>query len=589
MENEIEITKPSKIKKNLKKPIIKLILAILIIVIIFSVIKNLQKNNEEENTDDNNVKQVQIMTIGENNEDNVIETVGTVKAKTKIDITALTSGIVKNLFFEIGDYVDQNKIIANLYDKATLTNLINARTDYLNRQNSLNATERINDELINQAELAVKSAEEAIGAAEIGLKTAKDNLENSKSLKDKNIIDTKNNAVISFGGYLNTINSTLDQVNYIIKAEGNAQLAGIENTLGINSPGSVTNATNDYFIVKNDFDSLSLMNVDNDNIRDAMSEIVLVLNQTKNLVDDTIIVLENTQESDSISESTITTQKNNFYSLRTTVVSAQSSAVGSLQALDNLSLTYNQEITALENAVRAAENQLVSSQTNYNNALISLGNVLNSKDQNIISAQSALDNAQGQYNLAGTQAADLNVKAPISGQITKKYIELGTEVNPGQKIAELSQTDLLIIEVDLAVDDIKEIRVGEEVNINDELRGAINQIYPTADAVSKKVKVEVLFDNSEEKLIAESFVDVSISLNNRGSDTVFVPLKSVNITPTERFVFVAENGQAKKVPVEIGEIEGDKIEIITGINNGDKLITEGSKNLEEGSDINIAE
>jgi len=589
MENEIEITKQDKIKKILKKPIIKIVLVILVLVVIFSIIKVISKNDNKNTEIGQEAKQVEVITIGENNgEKNTIETVGIVKAKTKIDVTALTSGIVKNIFFKVGDFVEANKTIVNLYDKSTLTNLINTRTDFLNRQNSLNTTEKINNELINQAELSVQSAEELINAAEISLQTTKDTLENAKAIQNKSTEDNKSNAIISYGSYLNTINSVLDQVNYIIKAEGNIQLSGISTTLGIKNIESLKKADDDYFILKDKYELLETKNLSEEKIASDMSRMIEGLRLSQILVDDLINVLENTTSNDNFLDTALTTQRDKFFALKNTVIGVMATAKSTLQGLENSSLTYSQEITALENAVRTAENQLVSARTNYNNAIISFNNTINSKDQNLISAQTALDNANGQYNLAGAQAADLNVKSPISGHVTKKYIELGTEVNPGQKIAEVSQTDLLTIEVDLNIEDIKGIKTGEEVNINSELKGTINQIYPTADQTSKKVKVEILFDNAENQLIAESFVDVLIPIEgSEYSNKIFVPIKAVNFSPSENYVYIARDGEAKKVTVETNLTVGDKIEITSGLSNGDNLIIDGGKNLEEGNKIEI--
>jgi len=589
MENKTDVPKKDKIKTIFKKPIFKIVSAIIILMLIFAIIKKI--NNDSSNNPENapSVKQVQVMTIGEDNgENNSIETVGIVKAKTKIDVTALTSGIVKNINFKVGDLVKSNQNIVILYDKSTLTNLINTRTDYLNRQNSLNTTEKINDELVNQAELSVQSAEESVEAAKIALQSAKDNLENAKAIQDKSIEDNKSDAVISYQSYLNTINSVLDQVNYIIKAEGNIQLSGISATLGVKNISSLKKADDDYFILKDKYDLLKNKSLTEEKIASDMSEMVEELSMAQILVDDVINVLENTLPNDNFPNTALTTQRDKFFTLKNTVVGVATAARNTLQGLENSSLTYSQEITALENAVRASENQLVSARTNYNNAIISFNNTLNSKDQNLISAQTALDNAKGQYNLAGAQAADLNVKSPINGHITKKYIELGTEVNPGQKIAEISQTNLLTIEVDLNIEDIKGIKAGEEVNINDGLKGTINQIYPTADQTSKKVKVEILFDNAENKLIAESFVDVIIPVeSSEFSNKIFVPIKAVNFSPTENYVYVVKDGEAKKVTIETNLTVGDKIEITSGLSNGDNLIIDGGKNLEEGSKVEI--
>ena len=130
--------------------------------------------------------------------------------------------------------------------------------------------------------------------------------------------------------------------------------------------------------------------------------------------------------------------------------------------------------------------------------------------------------------------------------------------------------------------------------INDNLGGVIGHIDPAADPMTKKVKVEIAFDNKDKELIPETFVDITIYTteeNNANSvfsaDSFLVPLKAVTITQTEKYVFLAKEGKAIKTTVEIGQTEGNKVEITAGLNNGDELIIEGNRNLEGDEGIEI--
>ena len=127
--------------------------------------------------------------------------------------------------------------------------------------------------------------------------------------------------------------------------------------------------------------------------------------------------------------------------------------------------------------------------------------------------KTGLDNARSQLSLAQTQAGDLNVKAPIEGKITAKYVEIGTEVQPGQRIAELSQLDMVVIEIEITAEDAMKIQNGQSATIdpkNKKLGGKVSRIYPAADPVSKKVKVEIAFNNQNQDLIPESFITKSL-------------------------------------------------------------------------------
>ena len=585
----------------MQKPIIKIIVTVFLLAGLIAAGYSVINNNiasEAEGVEKliKEVKTAKIDLLSDTT--SFIETVGTVKAEAQIDVTATTRGTIRGIYFNVGDEVNINKLLASLYDSSTLTNRNNAQTNFVNMQSNLLATERITNETVHQAEIGVQAAEESIKAAEIGLKTSKDNLASARALRDKSNINLKNNAIISFNGYLNTIFSTLDQVNYIIKAEGNIQLPNIEPVLGVKNSSSVNTAKTNYFITREAYTRLTELELTASNIAVNMKKMSETLSLTQNLVDNIIIVLDNTITDANFNSASLSAQKTAFSALRATVVNSETGALSTYQVLENLALVENQETTALQNAVNAAENQLQKTQTGYDNALIVLENAKQAKNQQVLASQSSLDNAEGQFNLAQVQAGDLNIKTPISGKITGKYIEVGAEVNPGQKIAQVSQTDNLKIEINLPSEEIYRISKGEEVVIGENLKGTISSIDPAADPITRKVKVEILYDNKNNDLIQGTFIDVVIpikKLEKTHSESVFIPLRAVIIAPEGNYVFTvmagdgAETKLAKKTTVITGKTEGALIEILDGLNTGDELIVEGGKNLEDGETLKIIE
>lgn len=571
----------------------KLITLILLLVLAgaISAKTGLIGNNTPEETKNEKIKQVKTITIGNTLANQAeIKTVGSVNAQTTVDITASTRGTVRGLFFEIGDQVELNQLLAILYDSSTLTSLNNAQTNYMNMQNNYSATERISEESIKQAEIGVTSAKEAVNAAEISVKTVTDNLENSKTLRKKSNADTKTSAVVSFNGQLSTILNSLNQVNYLLGVEGNLQLPNVNSVLAARNTSSLDDAKADYRFAKNAYDELKALTPNQETITANMKKMVTGLALTEKMVSNTLVVLDNTVTSSSFNEAALNAQKSNFIALHSTIVNTQTAAEGILNNLQNLDLIYHQEIGGLENALEASRSQLEIAKTNYQNALTSLESVRQGKKQQIVSSQTALDNAQGQLNLAQTQAGDLTIKAPIKGQITKKYIEVGAEVNSGQKIAEIQQANTIKIIVSLPSEEVYRIEIGQTVKISDNLEGIISSINPAADPITRKVSVEIIFDNKDKDLIPGTFVDVVIpvkQLEKTNANSIFVPLRAVNITQNNSYVFLVENNQAKKYLVTTGKTEGAMIEVITGLKNGDILVIDGGRDLEDNEIIEI--
>ncbi|MFA5318209.1 MAG: efflux RND transporter periplasmic adaptor subunit [Patescibacteria group bacterium] len=529
---------------------------------------------------DNLAKEVEILILDSNVQNaDEIKTSGIVKADSRVDAVAMANGTIRSINFQVGDYVNAGQPLAYLHNSNALTNYGTAQANYSNTQQSLSSIGRITDESIRQSQQGVTNAG-------IALKSTQDNYNNAVELQKTNKEDIINSSVIAYFGYLNTIQSALDQVDYIIGADGgqSGQLAGISDTLAARNVQSLSNAKDDYFDAKNSFDKLPQENISN-NALVNMKKAANSLSLTKQAVDATIIVLNNTISSHNFSDSAFKAEKNPFITLRNTVVNSQSALQTNLQSLQNIDLNQKRELDSLKNAVDAAKSQLEQ-------ANIALKNAREGKEQQLISARSALNASQGQLDLANNQLADLSITAPISGQITAKYAELGAEVSPGQKIAEISDMNLVKVEIDLTSEDVYRVELGQSAMINGMFEGVISRMNPSADPVSKKVKIEIAFDNADKYLIPETFVDITIPVDGRNGASYsegkfIIPLKAVTITQTENYVFIAKDNKAVKTSVEIGESEGDKIEIISGLQNGDELIIEGNRGLEGNEVVEI--
>ncbi len=568
------------------------IIAVIIVIAISAFFANKSSDEKDIIEEEKLLKEVQTLIISENDlHDNSIKTTGLVKAETQIDIIATTNGTLKNIYFEIGDDVRVNQLLASLFSASTLTGLNNARTFRANSQVNFESTKQLTNETIRQAELGVSNAKKIIESSEIALETTQNNLENAKNIQIKNIENTKTNAINSFHNNLNTIFATLNKVNYIINVDDDEpQINGITNVLSVKNLNALSTANLNYVKTKNTYNDLKNLNIDINNITENSSKIIEALNQTKILVENTIDALYETISSTNFPESTLSNQRNIFTSLKSSIINTETGAKNTLQALENLSLNYAKEIDSLEAAIKSAETQLDSAQLAYDNALINVDSAYAAQTSQLSASQQALDSANGQLNLSQTQTSNLYIKAPITGTITGKFVEIGAEINPGQKIAEISNTKKLKIEVNLSSADIYRIEKGSEVKILDNIIGIITSINPAADPVTKKVKVEILVDNKDKKLIQGTFVDIEIptkELVKTNENSVFIPLKTVTITQSENYVFVVKDNKAIKKNIELGRTEGVLIEVLKGLNENDELILEGGKNLEDNENIEI--
>ena len=185
------------------------------------------------------------------------------------------------------------------------------------------------------------------------------------------------------------------------------------------------------------------------------------------------------------------------------------------------------------------------------------------------------------------------VKAPFDGVISAKTYEDG-ELYGGQPIVVLTQVKKL--KALIAVPEtyyplIKEgmrLTVKSEVYPEETFPATIEVVYPTIDAASHTFQCKIVLPNASEKLRAGMYVTTTLGLGKE--NTIVVPYQSVEklIGSNERYVFINENGYAKRVSVKLGQRFDESIEIIAPeIKAGVEYISVGQHKLVDGVKIEI--
>ncbi len=250
-------------------------------------------------------------------------------------------------------------------------------------------------------------------------------------------------------------------------------------------------------------------------------------------------------------------------------------------------------------------------QTNLFQAKVQLANLKTELDRmtillksNSVSQQS-YDQVKTQYDVAKSSVQNLEdntyIKAPFSGIISGKYIEEGEYYSGGvvasigkAAIVSLVQVNMLKAYIDVPESYYPKVKAGNKVDIlsdiyaDKQITGTIKRIYPIVDPTTHTFKVEISIPNSSEQLKPGMFARVSLSLGK--VDAILVP--SIVVLKTqgsnERFVYVNDNGLAKKVVVQLGQRFDDKVEAIAPeLTAGVELVTTGQGKLINGDKLSI--
>lgn len=247
----------------------------------------------------------------------------------------------------------------------------------------------------------------------------------------------------------------------------------------------------------------------------------------------------------------------------------------------------------------AIEVDMTQAQNNLQNAIIDNQRYENAfktggvTKQQVDNSRLQLKNAQAAVRAQGVRVNDATVRAGISGTINKKMVEPGMVVSPGTPMFEIVNINSLKLSVLVDESQVGRIQIGQTVKINvnalpeDSFAGKISFIAPKSDAsLNFPVEIEITNNGS----LKAGMYATAIFKTNHGAET-----QNILTIPAEAFVngvssgqiFIVENGAAKLIKVTIGKVYGDKVQVLSGLNGGEQVITSGQINLDNGSKINI--
>ena len=248
--------------------------------------------------------------------------------------------------------------------------------------------------------------------------------------------------------------------------------------------------------------------------------------------------------------------------------------------------------------VSAGTNLVRMDQQQYNNAKLSVSNLqlelsrMEALRESGSVSQQALDQTKLGYDQACESLKFLEtntfVKARYPGVISAKNYEDG-ELYSGQAILTLTQINVLRAYVNIPENYFPLVKKGMNVDITTSIYpdkvfpATIEIVHPTIDAASHTFKVKLKIPNGNELLRPGMYANTTMALGK--AEAMVVPYQSVQklIGSNERYVYLNENGVAKRVFVKLGQRFDDRIEVIADeITEGVEIVTTGAERLVDG-------
>lgn len=211
-----------------------------------------------------------------------------------------------------------------------------------------------------------------------------------------------------------------------------------------------------------------------------------------------------------------------------------------------------------------------------------------------VDAQIALaETAEAQAAQARADIGDRVVRAPFSGYVSLRNISAGAVVTAGTEIATVS--DLSRIKLDFAVPEtlLRAIAPGQSIVANaaaypdTPFRGTISSIDPVINAETRAVTVRAVLPNPDSRLKPGMLLTVAIESESRTAPAV--PELAVVGEGEESFVFTIDGqGVARRTPVRIGLRQAGRVEVLSGLRPGQRVVTEGVVKLTDGQAVRLS-
>jgi membrane fusion protein, multidrug efflux system len=206
-------------------------------------------------------------------------------------------------------------------------------------------------------------------------------------------------------------------------------------------------------------------------------------------------------------------------------------------------------------------------------------------------AANELQTLEADMDFTKAQIAKTEIRAPFDGKIGLKSVSEGSFVNNTNIIASIQQTDLLKIDFSIPEKYASVVSTGDSVKfavegIAENLTARVSAIEPKINSQTRNLMIRAVYKNTTGKVYPGSFAKVDLIANKKLS-SFMIPTEALIPEMKGNKIFVCKNGKAMPVKVETGLRSESKVEIVTGLNPGDTVITTGIMSLKPEMNVKV--
>ena len=199
---------------------------------------------------------------------------------------------------------------------------------------------------------------------------------------------------------------------------------------------------------------------------------------------------------------------------------------------------------------------------------------------------------EASYNLARLELDYTQIRAPIDGVISNRYIRLGNTVSVNDAVFEVTSLDPLVAYLHVPEREYRNIREGQIVGIDiDALAGqrivaTVTRVSPVVDPNTGTFKITIEISDEQRRIKPGMFGRISI-VYDQHVNVLQVPRSAILEDDGETSVFVVEDDKAMRRQVVTGYSNAGKIEVVEGLTDDDQVITVGQIGLKDEALVTI--
>ncbi len=244
-------------------------------------------------------------------------------------------------------------------------------------------------------------------------------------------------------------------------------------------------------------------------------------------------------------------------------------------------------------AVEKAEAQLIAAEQQYTAAKNNLELMENkSIPESVAIAEAQYKQAQAAYNIAKSQLENLSIISPIDGIIASRNVDAGEMVGSAGPAMVIVDASSVTVDINVTESIINRIRQGDKVHIaipaagSQSFTGEIINIAPNADARLQSYPVKIGISNADGQLKGGMFAEVEFVFD-KASNVLSIPIASVINEQGKKSVFVVNGETAHKKEIKTGLQDEEHFEVVSGLSEGDQVVTKGQDFLQDGAEVVI--